>query len=194
MNVVVIRHGETEWSLSGQHTGRTDIPLTSSGRDQAAAIAPRLAGHEFSLVLTSPLSRAVDTCALAGLPANAKTDPDLMEWNYGAYEGLTSDQIREGRPGWWMWTDGCLDGESIGDVAARVDRVIALCRSMPGDSALVAHGHVLRVLAARWLGAPGELGANLMLSTASVSILGYEHDTPAIIRWNDTAHLFGPEI
>jgi len=187
--VVLVRHGETEWSASGRHTGRTDVPLTDNGRHQAALVNARLIGADWALVLTSPLQRARETCRLAGLGQVAEIDPDLREWDYGAYEGLTTSEIHAERPDWWLWTDGCPGGEQPADVGARVDRVIERCHQAAGDVAVFAHGHVLRVLGARWIGAPPRLGGSLLLATGSVSVLGYERDTPGLSRWNDTAHL-----
>ena len=187
--VVAVRHGETEWSASGRHTGRTDVPLTDNGRHQAALVNARLVGVEWALVLTSPLQRAVETCRLAGLGAQAQPDPDLEEWDYGAYEGLTTADIHAERPDWWLFADGCPGGEQPADVGARVDRVLERCRQAGGDVALFAHGHVLRVLGARWAGAPPRFGGSLLLATASVSVLGWEREVPALSRWNDTAHL-----
>jgi broad specificity phosphatase PhoE len=189
--VVLIRHGETEWSASGRHTGRTDLPLTHAGRHQAALVNARLVGATWALVLTSPLQRAMDTCRLAGLGAEAEIDPDLREWDYGDYEGLTTPDIHAAQPDWWLWTDGCPGGEQPADVGARCDRVIERCRQAGGDGdvALFAHGHILRALGARWVGAPTQLGGSLLLSTASVSVLGWDRDVPALSRWNDTGHL-----
>lgn len=189
--VVLVRHGETEWSLSGQHTGRTDIPLNELGRRQAALAGARLLGRRWAQVLTSPLARALDTCRLAGLGDEAAADSDLMEWAYGAYEGKTTSEIRRERPTWWLWTDGCPDGEDADEVGSRADRVIARCLGAEGDTAVFAHGHYLRVLAARWIGAGPALGASLLSSTSSVSLLGWERTTPVIARWNDTSHLEG---
>jgi broad specificity phosphatase PhoE len=183
-NVTLVRHAETEWSLTGRHTGRTDVPLTSAGEDRARALAAKLRGRSFTLVLTSPLSRAVETARLAGFPA-AEPDPDLLEWDYGDDEGLTTAQIREQRdPSWLLWRDGAAGGELAEDVGARVDRVIERLTAAGGDCLLFAHGHVLRVLAARWLEQPAELGARLVLRTGTVSVLGYEHDIRAILSWN----------
>jgi probable phosphoglycerate mutase len=187
--VVLVRHGQTEWSLNGRHTGRTDIPLTDTGRRQAELAGARLQGLDITLVLSSPLSRAYDSCRLAGLGDRAEKTDDLLEWNYGEYEGLRSSEIHADRPDWWMWTDGCPGGEVAADVAKRVDRVIERCQAADGDVALFAHGHVLRVLGARWAGHDPTFGATLYLSTASVSVLGREHANPVIARWNDTAHL-----
>jgi probable phosphoglycerate mutase len=181
----LIRHGETEWAALGRHTGRTDIPLTDHGRAEASAVAGRLAGHRFSLVLSSPLSRALETARLAGFADVVATSDDLLEWDYGADEGLTTPQIRERRPGWTIWNDGPEGGETADDVAARVDRVIARIREGEGDALVFAHGHVLRVLAARWLGEPPTEGRHYALSTATVSVLGWERENPVLERWND---------
>jgi broad specificity phosphatase PhoE len=186
---MLVRHGETEWSRDGRHTGRTDVPLTDDGRHQAALLRTRLVGSEWALVLTSPLSRAVETCRLAGLGAGVQDDPDLLEWDYGAYEGRTTADIRDDWPGWSLWRDGCPDGEDAAAVGRRADRVIERCRAIEGDVALFAHGHLLRVLGARWVGADPAFGASLLLSTAAVSALGYERETPVLTRWNDTSHL-----
>lgn len=181
----LIRHGETEWARLGRHTGHTDIPLTDTGRAQATALAARLAGRTFATVLSSPLSRALDTARLAGFDGRARLDPDLREWDYGADEGRTTAEIRAERPGWTIWRDGVRDGETIGAVAARVDRVIARSRALDGDTLCFAHGHVLRVLAARWLGLGPAAGARFALGTATISILGWERETPVVTRWND---------
>jgi broad specificity phosphatase PhoE len=183
--VVLARHGETEWSLNGRHTGSTDVPLTENGRRQAEALGRLLSGRSFSLVLSSPLSRALDTCRLAGFSASVRDE--LREWDYGEYEGLTTPQIRESRPGWYLFSDGCPGGETASDVGARVDRVIAEMRSVDGDVALFGHGHCLRVLAARWLGLDPADGGRFVLSTATLSVLGYEHDRPAVRLWNRPA-------
>ena len=187
--VVLVRHGETEWSLSGQHTGTTDIPLTDAGREQARATGAALAGREFALVLTSPLGRARETAELAALGENAQVREDLREWDYGEYEALTTADIRAGRPGWDLWRDGCPGGEMAAQVGARVDRVIAEARAAAGDVALFAHGHVLRVLGARWLGLPPERGGSFGLSTATIGVLGHERENPVVWLWNDGAHL-----
>jgi probable phosphoglycerate mutase len=181
----LVRHGETEWSLSGAHTGRTDIPLTAAGREKAAAVGRYLAGRKFAGVLVSPLQRARETCRLAGYE-NARIDPDLSEWDYGDYEGRTTSQIQVERPGWTLWGDGVPNGETAAQVAARADRVIAgaLRIEGEGDVALFAHGHILRVLTARWLGLPPEDGRLFALGTAAVSTLGYERETRVITRWN----------
>jgi probable phosphoglycerate mutase len=180
----LVRHGETAWSLSGQHTGITDLPLTERGRRVARALAPRLAEVAFQLVLSSPLLRARETCELAGLGERALVDPDLMEWNYGAYEGLTPDQIRAHDPDWMIFRDGCPGGESPAEVGARVDRVIARVRAVAGDVALFAHGHVFRVLVARWVGLPVEGGQHFLLGTATLNVLGYYREAPAVRMWN----------
>ena len=186
----LVRHGETEWARLGRHTGRTDIPLTETGRDQGRDLGRRLAGHPFALVLTSPLSRAAETAALAGYP-RAIPDPDLQEWDYGALEGRETAEIRTEFPGWAIWTGPWPDGETINDVAARADRVIARCRAedVTGDSLVFAHGHLLRVLAARWLGLPGSGGSMLALGTATLGILGWDRERPVIETWNEACHL-----
>ena len=189
MSVYAIRHGETEWSLSGQHTGTTDIPLTENGRRQAERMRPALAKQTFALVLVSPLQRARETCELAGLGEAAAVDPDLLEWNYGEYEGLTSRQIAERTPDWLIFRDGCPGGETPEQVGARVDKVIARARAAGGNVALFAHGHVLRVLAARWIGLPPRAGQHFLLNTGTLSVLGYYHDVPAVRIWN--GHLPG---
>jgi probable phosphoglycerate mutase len=182
--VYLVRHGETEWSLSGQHTGTTDLPLTDNGRALARRLAPILADQAFSLVLTSPLRRARETCALAGLAERAVVDPDLLEWSYGEYEGLTPKQIAAKRPGWLIFRDGCPGGESPAQIGARVDRVIGRVREAEGNVALFAHGHVFRVLVARWIGLPPSGGQHFSLDTATLSILGHYHDSPAVKVWN----------
>jgi probable phosphoglycerate mutase len=183
--MVLLRHGATEWSLSGQHTGRTDIPLLDVGCDQARAAGELLRSMKFAQVLTSPLLRARETCTLAGFAA--EPEPDLVEWDYGAYEGLTSAEIRAERPGWTLWSDGVIDGEGAADVGRRVDRVIERARLVQGDTLCVAHGHVLRVLAARWLGLPPVGGRLFALGTGTVSILGWERDSPVVSLWNEGA-------
>jgi probable phosphoglycerate mutase len=182
--VYLIRHGETEWSRSGQHTGITDIPLTENGRRAAALLQPVLAKVVFSLVLTSPLQRARKTCELAGLGERAQIDADLMEWNYGDYEGLTPQQILQGAPGWLIFRDGCPRGENPEQVGARVDRVIDRVRNVAGNVALFAHGHVLRVLGARWLGLPPSEGCRFLLDTSTLNVLADYRGVPAIKRWN----------
>jgi broad specificity phosphatase PhoE len=182
----LIRHGETEWSLSGAHTGRTDIPLTSRGEEQAARLDGFLAGRRFALVLASPLQRARETCRMAGYGDIAQIEPDLREWDYGDYEGRTTAEIRKERPGWSLWEAGVPGGETIGQVAARAQHVIERAVAAGGDAALFAHGHILRVLAACWIGLPPGAAKLLALDTASVSVLGYERETRVITRWNQT--------
>jgi len=182
--VYLIRHGETEWSLSGQHTGVTDILLTENGRSVAKQLKPVLMKETFALVLTSPLQRAQQTCTLAGLGEYAETDGDLMEWNYGDYEGLTPDEIHTRRPGWMVFTDGCPGGENPAQVGARVDRVIAKIRAVEGHVALFSHGHVLRAFAARWLGLQAAEAGHFLLDTATLNILSYYRGIPAVKRWN----------
>jgi broad specificity phosphatase PhoE len=189
--VYLARHGETAWSVSGQHTGRTDIPLTARGERNAEGLGQRLSGITFAKILTSPLSRARRTCELAGFGAGAEADPDLQEWDYGRYEGRRTVDIRKERPGWYLFSDGCPDGESVEAVGARADRVVARLRSVEGNVLVFSHGHILRVLAARWLGLPAGDARFLLLSTAALSILGYEHalNEPAIRLWNDDRHV-----
>jgi probable phosphoglycerate mutase len=190
-DLILLRHGQTEWSLAGKHTGRTDVALTPQGVAAAAALAPMLARRKIAAVFTSPASRAVRTAQLAGLHA-AKQDPDLWEWDYGGYEGMTTEQIRRQRPGWYLWRDGVIGGdaahpgETVQAVGARADRVLDRAAvSLPdGDVVLVAHGHVLRVLTARWLGLPPPDGRLFRLDTGTVSTLGTEHDQPVILTWN----------
>jgi broad specificity phosphatase PhoE len=180
--IVLLRHGATEWSVSGQHTGRSDIPLLDEGREQARSAGQLLRPLTFAQVLTSPLQRAAETCALAGY--DGETEPDLMEWDYGAYEGLTTPEIRVDRPGWSLWADGVVDGERAADVGRRADRVITRARQAGGDVLCVAHGHILRVLTARWLVLPPAAGRLFFLGAGSVSILGWEHETPVVEAWN----------
>lgn len=182
--VILIRHGETEWSLSGQHTGSTDIPLTARGEQAASGLAPLLAARPFSLVLCSPLQRARRTCELAGLAGEACLEPDLAEWNYGAYEGLTTAQIQARRPGWMVFRDGCPEGESPAQVGERVDRVIGRIRTNGGRVALFAHGHLLRVLVARWIGLTPSHGAHFLLDTATLNVLSDYRGLPAVKCWN----------
>ncbi len=182
--VFLIRHGETEWSLSGQHTGVTDVSLTERGRREAERLAPVLARRTFDLVLSSPLQRARQTCGLAGLGDRAQVEPDLMEWNYGEYEGLTSDEIERRVPGWLIFDNGCPGGESPREVATRVDRLIEKVRRVRGSVALFAHGHVFRVFAARWIGLPPSHGSHLLLDTSTLNILAYYRGIPALKRWN----------
>jgi broad specificity phosphatase PhoE len=182
--VVLVRHGETEWSASLRHTSVTDVPLTDAGREEARALGSVLAGRRFALVLTSPMSRALDTSREAGLGDAAEVRDDLSEWNYGEYEGVTTAEIRAQQPGWVLWRDGCPGGEAAEEVGARADRVISELRALEGDAALFAHGHLLRVLAARWLDLPPQRGASLGLSTGTLSVLGYERETAVIWAWN----------
>ena len=184
MEIVLARHGETEWSRDGRHTGRTDIPLTGNGRRQAQLLGEALAEWSFRRVLSSPLERALETCRLAGAGDSVETTDDLLEWDYGEYEGITTPEIRDRRPDWYLWRDGCPGGEQPEDVGRRADRVIAEVAATEGDVALFAHGHVLRVIAARWLGLGPEAGALLALSTATISVLGYERETRVVRRWN----------
>ena len=183
--VVLIRHGATEWSTSGRHTGRTDIALTDDGRTQALAVRDRVAAWKFALVLVSPLVRARETCRLVGLDDVAEVDDDLEEWDYGEYEGLTTVQVRASRPGWTVFGDGVMPGgEDIREVAVRADRVIARADRVDGPVALVAHGHILRILGARWVDDDPLEAANLALDTATLSVLGYEHERKVIRSWN----------
>jgi probable phosphoglycerate mutase len=184
VNVFCVRHGETAWSLSGRHTSVTDLPLTDNGRRLAAQLRPMLAKQVFTLVLVSPLRRARETCELAGLGNAAVVDADLMEWDYGRYEGLTPPQIHETAPGWVIFRDGCPGGEAPAQVAARADRVIARCHAAAGDVALIAHGHVLRTLAGRWIGLPAEGGQHFLLDTGTLCVLGRYRGSPAIKVWN----------
>lgn len=190
--VYLARHGETAWSLSGQHTGLTDLPLTERGERNAGRLGDRLRKMEFAKVFTSPLKRAVRTSELAGFGAVAEIDPDLMEWNYGRYEGRRTAEILVERPGWLLFRDGCPGGEAPEQVGARADRVVSRVRAVQGNVLLFSSGHFLRVLAARWLGHPAQAGRFLMLGTASLSVLGYEHNSPAepaIQVWNDISHV-----
>ena len=182
--VYLLRHGETEWSLNGRHTGVTDIPLTENGRMAARLLKPILAKVTFTLVLTSPLQRARETCELAGLGQFANVEPDLIEWNYGEYEGLKTEQIRLTRPGWSVFRDGCPGGESPEQVGARADRVITKVRAAAGNVALFGHGHFTRVLAARWINLSANYGENFLLDTATLNVLGYYRESPAFMIWN----------
>jgi len=190
-DLILLRHGQTEWSQAGKHTGRTDIPLTPQGEACAAELAPVLAKRHITAVFTSPANRAVRTAQLAGL-TGGETDPDLWEWDYGGYEGMTTPQIQQQRPGWYLWRDGVIPGnedhpgETVEQVGARTDRVLAKVAPLlaNGDVALVAHGHVLRVLTARWLQLPAADGKLFALDTGTVSTLGHEHDEPVISSWN----------
>ncbi|MGR9127729.1 histidine phosphatase family protein [Rhizobium leguminosarum] len=184
--IYLVRHGETEWSLSGRHTGRSDIPLTANGEEAARKLADRLAGPTFSAVWSSPSARARKTCTLAGFGSGAVIKDDLAEWDYGAYEGITTKAILADRPGWQLFRDGCPNGEFAADVGARADGVIHALRETAGTILIFSSSHFLRVLAARWLGLPPEDGSRFVLDTASISVLGYEHDLtePVIRRWN----------
>ncbi len=184
--LVLVRHAETEWSLDGRHTGRTDLPLTPAGRDVARALAERLRAWRFEVVLVSPSKRARETCELCGLAGDAQVRADLLEWDYGEYEGLTTAQIRADRPDWVLWRDGCPGGESAAQVGARADRVLGELAAGEGNAAVFSHGHMLRVLGARWIALGPENGGRLGLSTAAVSVLGWERETQVIARWNDT--------
>jgi probable phosphoglycerate mutase len=184
MSVFAIRHGETEWSLNGRHTGTTDIPLTDNGRRVAELLRPALSGRTFALVLVSPLQRARHTCDLAGVAARAIIEPDLVEWNYGKYEGLTPKQIDRQAPGWLIFRDGCPGGETPEQVGARADRVIARARAVEDDVALFAHGHLLRVLVARWLGLAAGAGQHFLLDTGALNVLDYYRGIPALKTWN----------
>lgn len=182
--IVLVRHGETEWTRSGRHTGRTDIPLTDRGRKEAVAVGEALRERRFALALTSPLARASETSRLAGFADVAQSRVELMEWDYGAYEGRRTIDIREERPGWTLWREGVPGGESAAEIGARADRVIDELRSIDGDAVVFAHGHFLRVLAARWLGLEPSDGRLFALDPATISILGYERETPVIRVWN----------
>ena len=188
----LVRHGETEWSASGQHTSRTDLPLTPNGVRQAEGLAKRLARERFAAVFTSPMRRARETCAIAGLDHDAVVTDDLREWDYGKYEGRTTDDIRADEPGWTIWTATIQGGEQIEEVGRRVDRVIERALEVPGDVALFGHGPCLRILAARWIELPPAGGARLELSTATVSRLGWERETRVIELWNGGSHLAQP--
>jgi broad specificity phosphatase PhoE len=182
--VFIVRHGETEWSRSGQHTSRTDLALTEAGRKQVAELVPALAAEHFDLVLCSPLRRARETCELTGFAGVAETCDDLTEWDYGDYEGLTTPEIRERDPNWDLWRDGCPGGEQPAEIVARVDRVLARLASVDGDALAFAHGHVLRVLTARWLKMDVAAGARFQLAAGAVGVLGYERETEVLDRWN----------
>jgi len=186
--VYLLRHGETEWSLNGRHTGVTDIPLTENGRKLARQLQPILAREKFVMVLTSPLQRARETCELAGLGTLASVDRDLMEWNYGEYEGLTTEQIRQTRPDWSVFRDGCPGGESPLQVSVRADRIVSRVRTFDGNVALFSHGHILRVLAARWINLSASYGENFLLDTATLNVLGYYRESPAFKIWNAPLH------
>ena len=184
MEIVVVRHGETEWSLAGRHTSRTDLPLSEAGRRRALALAPELSQRSFSLVLTSPLRRARETCELAGFGAAAEVFDDLREWDYGDYEGLTTSEIRARNPDWNLWRDGCPGGETPERVARRADRALGRLCSAGGDAVAFAHGHFLRVLGARWVEMGPAAGARFALRAGAVSVLGWERETQVLKRWN----------
>ncbi|GAB3161125.1 histidine phosphatase family protein [Microbispora hainanensis] len=189
MNVILLRHGETEWSRAGRHTGRTDLPLTPHGEEQARALSRLVAGRSFALVLVSPALRARRTAELAGA-GSYEVDPNLWEWDYGGYEGITTAEIRRSRPGWYVWRDGVVPGdeahpgETVEHVGERADKVLARIRQADGDVLVVAHAHILRVLAARWLSLPADHGRLFRLDTGTYSVLGHEHDAPVLLHWN----------
>jgi broad specificity phosphatase PhoE len=189
--IYLARHGETEWSMTGQHTGRTDIPLTARGERNALSLGERLNGMAFAKVLVSPRSRARRTCELAGFGDQAEVDPDLQEWDYGRYEGRRTADIRQEQPDWYLFRDGCPGGESVEAIGGRADRVVARLRAIDDSVLVFSHGHMLRVLAARWLSLPAGHARYFVLSTAALSILGYEHHLtePAIRLWNDARHV-----
>ena len=182
--VYLLRHGETEWSLNGRHTGVTDVQLTENGRIAARSLEPILAKETFALILSSPLRRARETCELAGLGTQANVEPDLIEWNYGEYEGLKTEQIRLTRPGWSVFRDGCPGGETPEQAVSRADRIIVKVRDTEGNVALFAHGHILRVLAARWIHLSASYGEHFLLDTATLNVLGYYRESPAFKIWN----------
>jgi probable phosphoglycerate mutase len=182
--ITLVRHGETDWSRSGRHTGRTDVPLTDAGRRQAKEAGTKLADRRFALVLTSPLSRATETCRLAGMGEGEPCD-DLLEWDYGDFEGWTTDDIRAEHPGWLLWRDGVPDGEQPPDVSGRADRLIARLRGVSGDVICFSHGHILRMLAARWVGLGPDGGSLLALDPATISVLGYEREVSVVQLWNE---------
>jgi broad specificity phosphatase PhoE len=186
MEIIIVRHGETEWSLAGRHTGRTDLPLTDEGRRRAALLAPELAGRSIQLVLCSPLRRARQTCELAGFSDVAVVCDDLREWDYGEYEGMTTAEIRREHPAWNLWRDGCPGGESPDQVGARADRALERLRSAGSEALAFAHGHILRVLTARWIGMAPSAGARFALSAGAMSGLGFERETEVLALWNAT--------
>ena len=188
-NLLVIRHGQTAWSAVGRHTGRTDLPLTPMGRRQGEALKKMLADRRFALILTSPLQRARLTCELAGLGDQAQVEPDLAEWDYGEFEGLSTNEIRQRIPGWSIWTHPPEEGEGLDDLAVRADRVIAKVRKVDGDVALFGHSHALRVLTARWLGLEPNAGSGFILETAATGVLGWNREFPAVVHWNDLSDL-----
>jgi broad specificity phosphatase PhoE len=183
--VWLVRHAETEWSLSGKHTGRTDVPLTDAGRERARVLGERLRDRSFALVLVSPLERAQETARLAGLGDSFQVREDLLEWDYGEYEGITTREIREARPDWYLWTDGVPGGETAEEVGARCDRIVEEILGVDGDVAIFAHGHVLRALGARWVEEPVSFGGRLYLTTGSLSTLGFEREVRVIRLWNE---------
>jgi broad specificity phosphatase PhoE len=187
--IVLVRHGPTEWSVSGRHTGTTDLPLTDDGRAAAASLGDRLGRYDFATVLASPLRRARETAEIAGFGDRAQLEPDLREWDYGAYEGRKTVEIRKDRPGWNLWRDGVPDGETPDQVGDRADRATARALEAGGDAALFAHGHLLRITGARWIGLPAGHGGHFVLGTAAVCELGFERERRVIRLWNDTAHL-----
>jgi broad specificity phosphatase PhoE len=189
--VVLVRHGETEWSRTGKHTGRSDIPLTTHGEAQARQLRRRLRAFHFAAVLVSPLARARRTCEIAGCAAVAEEDPDVLEWNYGEYEGMTAEEIRQERPGWTIWRDGVIGGESIEDVSRRAESVATRVRAVEGNVAIFAHGHFLRIFAARWCRFPATAAEHLAFSAGAMSLLGSDRGAPIIWSWNDTLHLLG---
>jgi broad specificity phosphatase PhoE len=187
--LVLLRHGQTEWTVSRRHTGRTDIGLTDEGREEARDAGRRIAGMQFDRVVTSPLGRAIETCEIAGFGEQAEVDPSLSEWNYGTYEGLTTAEIQMEYPGWSLFSDGCPEGETAADVGKRVDPLVDAARAGDGNWLFVAHGHVLRVVGARWVGMAPDEGVMLNLGTAAVCVLGFEHDRPVITHWNETGRI-----
>jgi broad specificity phosphatase PhoE len=182
--IYLIRHGETEWAKSGRHTGLTDIPLTDAGREQAGFLLPIFDDVKFARILSSPLQRALETAKLAGLSSRLELDKELLEWDYGGYEGLTTAQIRERVPGWSIWTNACPGGETINQISERADRVVAKLSAIEGNIAIFSHGHFLRVLVSRWIGLSADHGRHFLLGTSTLSILGYEHETQVIKTWN----------
>jgi broad specificity phosphatase PhoE len=183
-SIYLIRHGETEWAKNGRHTGRTDIPLTDAGREQAGFLLPIFDDVKFAHILSSPLQRALETANLAGLNSRVELEKELLEWDYGEYEGLTTKEIREQVPGWNVWTHPCPNGETIEQVSQRADRVVAKLQSIDGNVAIFSHGHFLRVLVSRWIGLSADYGSRFLLGTSTLSILGYENEVPVIKTWN----------
>ena len=182
--IYLIRHGETEWAKNGRHTGRTDIALTDTGREHAGFLLPIFDEVKFTRILSSPLQRALETAKLAGLTSRVESDKELLEWDYGDYEGLTTQQIRDRVPGWSIWTHPCPNGETIDQISQRAGRVVATLRSSPGNVAIFSHGHFLRVLVSRWIGLSADHGSRFLLGTSTLSILGYENELPVINTWN----------